>query len=87
MSMQIARKIVNSFSGRYKNKELFESLTDREKEVLELLDKGYLYKEIADKLSLKLETIRTYIRAIYNKLHVHSRTDALNKIYPKNVTH
>lgn len=84
MSMQIARKIVNSFSGRYKNVKLFNSLTAREKEVLILLDKGYLYKEIAEKLSLKLETIRTYIRDIYEKLHVHSRTDAINKIYERN---
>lgn len=84
MSMQIARKIVNSFSGRGKNKELFEKLTNREREVIELLDKGYLYKEIASQLSIKLETVRTYIRCIYEKLHVHTRTDALNKIYPKN---
>ncbi len=86
MSMQIARKIVNSFSGRYKNTKLFNSLTAREKEVLILLDKGYLYKEIAEKLSLKLETIRTYIRDIYDKLHVHSRTDAINKIYERSST-
>jgi len=84
MSMQVARKIVNSFSGRYKNKELFNSLTNREKQVLEHLDKGFLYKEIAEKLDIKLETVRSYIRCIYEKLHVHSRTDALNKIYNKN---
>ena len=64
--------------------KLFASLTNREQEVIELLDKGYLYKEIAGQLSLKLETVRTYVRNIYEKLEVHSRTDALNKIYARN---
>jgi DNA-binding NarL/FixJ family response regulator len=83
MSPPVARKIVNSFSGRRKNMHLFNALTDTEKEVLKLLDKGYPYKIIADKLKIGIETVRWHIRNIYEKLHVHSRTDALNKIFPK----
>ena len=83
MSPPVARKIVNSFSGRRKNTHLFNALTDTEKEVLKLLDKGYPYKIIADKLKIGIETVRWHIRNIYEKLHVHSRTDALNKVFPK----
>ena len=50
---------------------------------MELLAEGYRYKEIADKLDLSIETVRTYIRAVYNKLQVHSRTDALNKLFDR----
>ena len=55
----------------------------REKEILDWLSKGYQYKEIADKLFLSIETIRTYVRHIYEKLQVHTRTEALNKITAK----
>jgi DNA-binding CsgD family transcriptional regulator len=50
---------------------------------VQLLAEGYPYKEIADRLGLSIETVRTYIRAIYNKLQVHSRTEALNKLYER----
>lgn len=83
MSPPVARKIVNSFSGRRKNTKLLNALTETEKEVLKLLDKGYPYKTIADKLGVSIETVRWHIRNIYEKLHVHSRTDALNKVFPK----
>lgn len=83
MSAQIARRVVESFQHRKNNSDAIEQLSHREWEVLSLLDKGFRYKEIADRLSLSFETIRTYIRNIYEKLQVHSRTDALNKVFPK----
>jgi DNA-binding NarL/FixJ family response regulator len=83
MSSNIARKVVDSF--RNINKENFEiqKLSEREKEILNLLSQGLRYKEIANKLFLSTETVRTHIRNIYKKLHVNSRTDALNKAFSK----
>jgi len=82
MSPQIARLVVTSFNQKQKVSKEYESLTDREKEILQFLSKGFQYKEIADKLFLSVETIRTYVRHIYEKLQVHSRTEALNKVFP-----
>ncbi|MBN8694249.1 MAG: response regulator transcription factor [Bacteroidetes bacterium] len=82
MSSQIARKIVSSFHVTEKNEEL-EKLTSREQEILNLLAKGYRYKEIANEIFLSTETVRTHIRNIYIKLQVNSRTEALNKVFPK----
>ena len=56
-----------------------KNLTEREEQVLMLLSKGYAYKEIADQLNISFETVRTYVRTIYEKLHVHSRTEATLK--------
>jgi DNA-binding CsgD family transcriptional regulator len=56
-----------------------ENLSPRENEILQLLADGYLYKEIAEKLSIGIETVRTYIRRIYDKLHVRTRTEAVVK--------
>jgi DNA-binding NarL/FixJ family response regulator len=81
MSPEIARLVVSSFKKQPKNNELLASFSAREQEVLILLSKGFQYKEIADKLFLSVETIRTYIRDIYEKLQVHSRTDAVNKVF------
>ena len=53
------------------------SLTDREEQVLSHLARGYAYKEIADLLGISFETVRTHVRTIYEKLHVHSRTEAV----------
>jgi DNA-binding NarL/FixJ family response regulator len=83
MSPSVARKIVNSFSGKRKNTKLVNSLTEREREVLYLLDKGYPYKVIAEKIGTGIEAVRFHIRNIYEKLQVHSRVDALNKVFPK----
>jgi len=83
MSPQIARMVVNSFPVKKSNTSLLEGLTKREREILDLLAAGFRYKEIAEKLFLSIETIRSYIRDIYSKLHVHSRTDALNKLFNK----
>jgi DNA-binding NarL/FixJ family response regulator len=82
MSSHIARKIVASFQQTEKNTEL-EKLSTREQEILLLLSKGLRYKEIAEKIFVSTETVRTHIRNIYQKLQVNSRTDALNKIYKK----
>ena len=83
MSPQIARMVVSSFPVKKSNSELLGELTKREREILDLLAAGFRYKEIAAKLFLSIETVRSYIRDIYSKLHVHSRTDALNKLYNK----
>ncbi len=80
MSSQIARKVVESFQVNQTANTHFESLSKREQEILKFLSKGYRYKEIAAKLELSLETVRTHVRNIYEKLQVNSRTDALNKV-------
>lgn len=82
MSSNIARKIVSSFQVNERN-ELLEKLSSREQEILELLSKGLRYKEIADKIFVGTETVRTHIRNIYHKLQVNSRTEALNKVYKR----
>ena len=79
MSPTVARKIVNSFSGKRKNNQLLSALTETEKEVLRLLDKGYPYKIVADKINVKLDTVRWHIRNIYEKLHARSRSEAVAK--------
>jgi DNA-binding NarL/FixJ family response regulator len=81
MSPQIARMVVGSFPQKKSNLDLLNDLNKREREILDLLAAGFRYKEIAGKLFLSIETVRTYIRDIYSKLHVHSRTDAVNKLY------
>lgn len=82
MSATIARKVVGAFRGTQQSAEL-EQLTAREREILLLLDQGLRYKEIAEKIFLSVETVRTHIRNIYIKLQVQSRTEALNKLHPK----
>ena len=79
MSSAIARKVVLSFQEIKTVDEGVESLSVREQEVLDMLARGFLYKEISDKLQLGLGTIKTYVRRIYEKLHVQSRTEAVVK--------
>ena len=83
MSPQIARYVINALPGNRNTNSALEGLSKREIEILELLAAGYRYKEIADKLFLGVNTVRTYIRNIYSTLQVHSRTDALNKAFGK----
>ncbi|MGA2247941.1 MAG: response regulator transcription factor [Verrucomicrobiota bacterium] len=78
MSSQIARKVVQFFQ-KVPASTSMESLSTRELEVLDLLAKGFLVKEIADKTGLGYGTVRTYIRRIYEKLQVHSRSQAVAK--------
>ncbi len=79
MSSHIARKIVQCFQQPAPPVNGAQSLSPREAEVLGLLAKGYLYKEIADAMSVTYATVHTHIRHIYEKLHVRSRTEAVAK--------
>ncbi len=79
MSSHIARKIVQSFQHTATASAEAESLSPREAEVLELLAKGFLYKEIAEQMKVSYATVHTHIRHIYEKLHVRSRTEAVAK--------
>ena len=79
MSSHIARKIVQSFQQPSSVAREAESLSPREAQVLDLLAKGYLYKEIADTMKVTYATVHTHIRHIYEKLHVRSRTEAVAK--------
>ena len=79
MSMQIARKVVNHFQQIKQPDSEVEKLTKREHEILALLAKGYLYKEIADQLAISSSTVRAHLHTIYGKLHVQSRTQAVVK--------
>ena len=79
MTMQIARKVITHFQQIQKPASDVEKLTPREQEVLTLLAKGYLYKEIAGNLGISINTLRNHLRTIYDKLHVHSRTEATVK--------
>jgi DNA-binding NarL/FixJ family response regulator len=77
MSGEIARKVVQTFSKPVKRQFPESQLTPREEEILSFLSKGYLYKEIAAELFINIETVRTHIRKIYQKLQVRTRTEAL----------
>jgi len=79
MSSHIARKIVQSFQPSSAATAEAESLSPREAEVLDLLAKGFLYKEIAEQMKVSYATVHTHIRHIYEKLHVRSRTEAVAK--------
>jgi DNA-binding NarL/FixJ family response regulator len=79
MSSQIARRVVHSFRSEPANTPKVEDLSQREEEILRHLSKGYSTKEIADRLSVSVNTVRTHLQHIYNKLHVRSRTEAVVK--------
>jgi DNA-binding NarL/FixJ family response regulator len=80
MSSHIARKIVSSFQHASPAPSAeAQSLSPREAEVLDLLAKGFLYKEIAESMKVTYATVHTHIRHIYEKLHVRSRTEAVAK--------
>lgn len=83
MSPQIARRVVNFFHNRPPADEL-DVLSEREREVLQLLAEGSMYKEIAGHLNISIDTVRSHVRKIYEKLHVHSRTGAVLKYFGKN---
>jgi DNA-binding NarL/FixJ family response regulator len=90
MSSQIARKVVNAFQlmasaadpvvVSIQGKSI-SILSNRENEILELLAKGLLYKEIAGRLFISQETVRKHVYHIYEKLHVNNRVEAINKFY------
>ena len=78
MTAHIARKVVQSFQKNAPTQPA-ENLSEREQQVLDLLSQGLMYKEIADKLQISYETVHTYIRRIYEKLRVRTRTEAVAK--------
>jgi DNA-binding NarL/FixJ family response regulator len=80
MSSDIARKVVNSFRETKKIPEKHPELTNKESEILDLLSKGFGNKEIAEQLFISVNTVRTHIYHIYEKLHVNNRIEALNKL-------
>ncbi|HEY4207176.1 MAG TPA: response regulator transcription factor [Puia sp.] len=85
MSSNIARKLVDTFRKQPSSSKLppSDALSPRENEVLHLLAKGLLYKEIAEQLHISTATVRQHIHRIYEKLHVQNRTEAINKAYNK----
>jgi len=85
MSSNIARKLVNNFQLQAQKEVVPETaaLSPRENEILQLLSRGLLYKEIADQLTISTSTVRQHIHRIYEKMHVQNRTEAINKVYRK----
>ena len=83
MSPTIARKVLSAFSKneKYIDQSVYQLISKREQEVLDLLSKGYLYKEIADKLNISMSTVKRHLNHIYVKLHVQNKTEALNRLY------
>jgi DNA-binding NarL/FixJ family response regulator len=81
MSMQIARRVVEVFQQPTPSGDATAGLSPREKEIVALLGKGYLYKEIANQLGISVETVRTHIHNTYEKLHVRTRTEAVMKVF------
>jgi DNA-binding NarL/FixJ family response regulator len=77
MTSNIARKVVQCFRQTSARTPQDDELSPREQEVLELLARGYLYKEIAERLNISVPTVNTYIRRMYEKLHVRSRAQAV----------
>jgi DNA-binding NarL/FixJ family response regulator len=80
MSASISRMVVAHFHQIHKPSAEMERLTPREREVLEHLAKGRLYKEVADQLGISLSTVNSHIEGIYKKLHVQTRTEAILKL-------
>ena len=74
-----ARSVRRAFQKSAASAQATENLSEREQQVLDLLSRGLIYKEIADKLGISYETVHTYIRRIYEKLQVRTRTEAVTK--------
>jgi DNA-binding NarL/FixJ family response regulator len=79
MSSHIARKVVQHFHLLDPSPKEAENLSPREEQVLDLLASGFIYKEIGDKLNISVETVRTYVKNICNKMHVRNRLEAVAK--------
>ncbi len=79
MTPQLARRVVQFFSRPAPEQPEVARLTPGEREFLDQLAKGYAYKEIADRMKISIDTVRSYVRTVYEKLHVHSRTEAVVK--------
>lgn len=83
MSPKIARKVLNTFKTPMMNNEVYELISKREQEVLELLSKGFLYKEIADDLNISLSTVKRHLNSIYAKLQVQNKVEEVNKLFKR----
>jgi len=79
MTPQLARRLVQFFSSPTPGEKSVSKLTPGEKEFLDQLARGYAYKEIAERMKISIDTVRSYVRTVYEKLHVHSRTEAVVK--------
>lgn len=79
----VARKILQLFPKTPARSTEIDKLSSREQEILQLLMKGYSYKMIGSELNITIETVRTHIKRIYEKLHVHSAQEAINRIFPE----
>ena len=79
MTPQLARRVVQFFSKPAAQASSLARLTPAEQKFLDNLANGYAYKEIADRMNISIDTVRSYVRTVYEKLHVHSRTEAVVK--------
>ncbi|MDB6110400.1 MAG: Two component transcriptional regulator, LuxR family [Pedosphaera sp.] len=79
MTPQLARRVVQHFSKPTEDNSPVSRLTAGEREFLDQLANGYAYKEIAGRMEISIDTVRSYVRTVYEKLHVHSRTEAVVK--------
>src|SRR5271155_1113916 len=79
MTPQLARRVVQFFSQPATDGVSLARLTPGEREFLDQLASGYAYKEIADRMKISIDTVRSYVRTVYEKLHVHTRTEAVVK--------
>ena len=82
MSPSIARLVVDSFQGQARAAISDHQLTAKEREIIDGLANGLLYKEIAERAGISIGTVRVHIRNIYEKLQVNTRHDAVRKVYP-----
>ncbi len=79
MSFSIARRVLTHFERKIIEVKNFEELTKRETEIVKLLSQGLLYKEIADKIFISIDTVKKHVGNIYRKLHVNNKVEAINK--------
>ncbi|HEY2082301.1 MAG TPA: response regulator transcription factor, partial [Verrucomicrobiae bacterium] len=79
MTPQLARRVVQFFAKPADGTSSLATLTPGERDFLDQLANGYAYKEIADRMNISIDTVRSYVRTVYEKLHVHSRTEAVVK--------
>ena len=83
MSVEIARKVISYFQGQAAALKETEKLTNREHEVLEMVAQGFTNKEIAERLGVSLDAVLWHLKHVYQKLHVHSRSEAILKYRPR----
>jgi DNA-binding NarL/FixJ family response regulator len=83
MTSSVARQVVRSFQPARSGSAEIAQLSERERQVLQLLAQGKIYKEIADLLGVSQNTVHSYIRRVYEKLHVHSKMEAVAKLGPR----